>query len=838
MPVPLQPFFDHRHDSASAAGGDERFGPVSAEAVAPPASPDDGAVVDGAVVSTRGWIALAAEIVFGSIGIALGLGLVMVLLAMVAQPARAAAVEATRPAAAAPKGAESAAPAGRAAAPLAHGGAIARIETDRAAGLILHAGNGPIAAPLVASDARITVTGPVLRAHVIQRFVNPRGLGLATATSTAGPRTEATDDPFIEATYLFPLGDGAAVDHLTLTIGERRVEGRIVERGLARATYDRAREAGRPTALLEAERPNAFKTRVANIAPGETITVEIEYQQTLAPSNGAWQLRFPTVVAPRYSRDPSGGELAQAYVRPPSPAGSLPSPDGSSSSSNGSLSSSDGWQVASHRVATDVAPGSAVAIGPASYRLSVSVDPGFAVAAPRSATHRVSARLREPTAGPARGWQVDLAQPEPGDRDFVLEWQSQPAPMPRASLRLETRAGATYGLLVVDPPLSVAPTAIAGAEDAPLARETTFVIDTSGSMGGSSIDQARQALLFALERLRPGDAFNLIEFNSHHASLFAAAVPVDPRTLERARQWVRKLSARGGTEMRGAVSQALSAPLAAGRLGQVVLITDGAVDYEEQLVAQIEREIGDRRLFTVAIGSAPNSWFLRRLAEIGGGTLTQIGRIAEVERRMAALFSRLAQPASTDLALAVEGATLLDPPRLPRDLYAGEPLVALLRLSGPPAQVRLSGRQGQPWQLAVDVADAGSTATTAAGLHVLWARDAIEALGDRLRRLPADGDEARNLRREATALAIDHHLVTRYTSLVAVDPTTVRERSTPLASAAVPVAWPDGWTLPQTATPAGLELLLGMLLLAAGFVVLVHRRAARAIADILNGTRP
>ena len=191
MPVPLQPFFDHRHDSASAAGGYERFGPVSAESVAPPTSPDDGAVVDGAVVSTRGWIALAVEIVFGSIGIALGLGLVMVLLAMVAQPARAAAAEATRPAPAAPKGAESAAaaPAGRAAAPLAQGGAIARIETDRAAALILHAGNGPIAAPLVASDARITVTGPVLRAHVIQRFVNPRGLGLATATSAAGPRT-------------------------------------------------------------------------------------------------------------------------------------------------------------------------------------------------------------------------------------------------------------------------------------------------------------------------------------------------------------------------------------------------------------------------------------------------------------------------------------------------------------------------------------------------------------------------------------------------------------------------------------------------------------------------
>jgi Ca-activated chloride channel family protein len=640
------------------------------------------------------------------------------------------------------------------------------------------------------------------------------------STATAdGSLPDAPDEPFIEATYLFPLADGAAVDHLTLTIGGRRVEGRIVARDLARATYQRSRDAGRRTALLEAERPNAFKTRVANIAPGATVTVEFEYQQALAPMDGSWQLRFPTVVAPRYSRDPSGGELVQPHLR---------------------LPSSNGWQVASHRVAIDTTPAAVVAIAPASYRLSVSVDPGFAVVAPRSATHRISTRLREPTAGAARGWQVDLEQAEPGDRDFVLEWQSQPAPMPRASLRLETRAGATFGLLVVDPPLPIAATETSAGDvdHAPLARETTFVIDTSGSMGGSSIDQARQALLFALERLRPGDAFNLIEFNSHHAALFPAAVPVDPDTLERARRWVRQLSARGGTEIRGAVGEALSKPPADGRLGQVVLITDGAIDYEEQLIAQIERQIGDRRLFTVAIGSAPNSWFLRRLAEIGGGTLTQIGRVAEVERRMAALFARLAQPASTDLALAVEGAALLDGPRLPRDLYAGEPLVALLRLSGRPDRVRLSGRQDARWELAVDVADAGgSNAPTTAGLHVLWARAAIEVLDDRLRRLPADGDEARSLRRQATALAVDHHLVTRHTSLVAVDPTPGREPSAPLANAAVPVAWPDGWTLPQTATPAGLELLAGLLLLAAGFAVLVHRRAARAIAGICNGAR-
>lgn len=738
--------------------------------------------------SAGSWVALALEITVGAIGIAVGLGLAMVFLALVAAPAQAATF-----------GPERDGPGG-------------------AAALILEADGGDIVAPLVSSEATITVTGPVLRARVVQQFVNPPGL--------------SADDAFLEATYLFPLADGAAVDHLALTVGERRIEGRILERDAARAGYVQARDAGRRTALLEALRPNAFRTRVANIAAGETVTVEIEYQQTLAPADGSWQLRFPTVVAPRYSRDGSGGELAQPFLRP---------------------------------MAGDDATRAGSAIGPATYRLAISIDPGFTVAAPRSSTHRIATRLRDPAGGTARGWRVDVDE-QPGDRDFVLEWRAAPSSLPRAALRLETRGAETYGLLVVDPPqlqpqpMQLHPTrsgaepwlqpAAVRAEPAPLARELTLVIDTSGSMGGTAIEQARAAVRFALDRLRPDDVFNVIEFNSTHRTLFAAHVAADADNLARARHWVDRLAARGGTEMRGALAQALTAPPRPGTLGQVVFVTDGAVDDEAALMTQIEHQLGDRRLFTVAIGSAPNSTFLRKSAELGGGTLTQIGQLVEVERRMAALFARLSQPASTDLAIDVAGATLLDAPRLPRDLYAGEPLVTLLRLSGRPTQVRLSGRHDEPWQLAVDVADAGfpiaprsspadpddGAATADAGLHVLWARDAIEAIDDRLRRLPPDAAETRLLRRQAASLAIEHHLVTRHTSLVAVDPTAVRDLATPVVAAGVPSAMPAGWTLPQTATSAVLQLVAGLALLAVGFVVLGHRRFARALAAFCHRT--
>ena len=416
----------------------------------------------------------------------------------------------------------------------------------------------------------------------------------------------------------------------------------------------------------------------------------------------------------------------------------------------------------------------------------------------------------------------------PADRDFVLEWQPRDSTLPHAGLRVETHDGETYGLLIVAPPRGT------DTDRVRLPRETTFVVDTSGSMGGQSIEQARNALLFALDRLMPGDAFNLIEFNSRHRALFRMPVAVDDRSLAMARRWVRGLTAQGGTEMRGAVTSALAQPASAGRLGQVIFITDGAVDYEEELVSQIGELLGERRLFTVAIGSAPNSWFLRKAAEIGGGTLTQIGTLGEVERRMATLFTRLSNPVSTDLALEIEGATLLQPARLPRDLYAGEPLVTVLRLSAEPTLVKLKGRHETPWERKVDIADADAAG---AGLPGLWARGEIEAIDDQLQREAPTSETAATLRAQATRLAIDHRLVSRYTSLVAIDTRVARAPTDALLAVDAPAAWPAGWTLPQTATPAGLQLLLGCLLLIAGFGLLIQRRVCAWLATLFGAGR-
>ena len=731
--------------------------------------------------SVGGWLALAVKIALGAFGIGLALALAMIGLVLIASPAQAAS------------------------------------DPDGAMLLLERCGR-QVPAPLLSSEASLTVTGPVLRGRVTQRFVNE-------VEAVDGTAAASCESVFIEASYLFPLADGAAVDHLRLVVGERVIEGQIRERQAAVRAHEAARAEGRRSALLESRRPNAFSTRVANIAPGETVTIEIEYQQTLAPSDDVWQLRFPTVVAPRYSRDPDGGDLAQPYVVAANGAGGA---GGDTMDLILDETWEDWYRSKAAEPSFDDGPHPAESVEPAAGRfsLTVSLDAGVPILPPRSLSHRITAEA--PANGGSPAWRIAVDEAGPGDRDFVLEWQARASPVPRAGLRVETHDGQTYGLLVVDPPRGE------DSDRIRLPRETTFVIDTSGSMGGQSIEQARSALLFALDRLMPGDAFNLIQFNSQHSALFEAPVTVDARTLAQARRWIRGLHAQGGTEMGGAVAEALTQPLTEGRLGQVIFITDGAVDYEEELVRQIGDLIGERRLFTVAIGSAPNSWFLRKAAEIGGGTLTRIGSVDEVERRMAALFTRLARPASTDLALEVDGAELLQDPQLPRDLYAGDPLVAVLRLSGEPARVRLKGRHQAPWQMAVDIARADARG---AGLHALWARQEIEAIDDQLQRGARDEASRRQLRESATRLALAHHLVSRHTSLVAIDERVARTPGSPLVGVATPAAMPAGWTLARTATPAGLQLLLGSLLLVAGFALLVQRRVCAWLATVFGGRR-
>ena len=630
----------------------------------------------------------------------------------------------------------------------------------------------PVPAPTLKTDVSIVVTGIVARASVRQEFTNPSAV-------------------WAEGIYVFPLPEDAAVDHLRMKVGDRLIEGVIQERATAKAQYEQAKQEGRRAGLVEQERPNIFTTSVANIAPGAAITIEIEYQQTIRYDAGQFRLRFPMVVGPRYI--------------PGTPA---PGPAG------GRGWSPDTDQVPdASRITPPVEHPSRGPLNPVS--LTVELDPGAPLARLTASYHAVQ------TTPLADGrYRIELAQGTvPADRDFELVWQPSTEATPIATLFTERKGAETFAVLMVTPP---APGALDGLR---LPREAIFVLDNSGSMAGASIDQAKAALKLALDRLRPGDTFNVIRFDHTTDAVFPAAQPATQQNLATANRYVSRIQANGGTEMLPALQQALDGHEHPGRLRQVIFLTDGGVGNEQQLFAAIHERLGDSRLFTIGIGSAPNSHFMREAARLGRGTFTYIGSIKEVKEKMVTLFAKLESPALTDVEIeAVAGAEIV-PERIP-DVYLGEPITVALRAPALPSRVVLRGRLGvDVWERVLPVHPAGE----GAGLSSYWASGKIAALLDRRR----GGTSEDEIRRSVLELALTYHLVSPYTSLVAVDVTPVRPGDQTLESHALKTNLPNGWDytavfgLGQGATDAPVHLMLGLvtcLLAAALAVAAFHAR--------------
>ena len=364
--------------------------------------------------------------------------------------------------------------------------------------------------------------------------------------------------------------------------------------------------------------------------------------------------------------------------------------------------------------------------------------------------------------------------------------------------------GATYALAMILPPEQ-------HGDVTSLPRETVFIIDTSGSMGGEPIRQARAALELALSRLGPRDRFNIVAFDDSPTVLFSNSARADAGALAEARRFVRRLQSGGGTEMMAALHAAFAdgPEDSSGLLRQVIFITDGAVGNEEALFRAIAAQLGDRRLFTVGIGSAPNSHFMRKAAEFGRGTFTYIGRQSEVERKMQELFERLEKPMLRNIVLTWPDADAIVSPDPVPDLYAGQPIVVTAKFEHPVGSLQVTGQTADgEWQQSLQLLSGGQHA----GVATLWARDRIAGLDD-LIALQGETDE---LRGGILNLALAHRLVSRYTSFIAVERKVRKSIGLSSKSHNVSNLRPAGqsaqpFAYPQTATSALEAFWLGLL---------------------------
>jgi Ca-activated chloride channel family protein len=304
--------------------------------------------------------------------------------------------------------------------------------------------------------------------------------------------------------------------------------------------------------------------------------------------------------------------------------------------------------------------------------------------------------------------------------------------------------------------------------------------------------------------------------------------------LDRARKYVQNLSADGGTEMRPALELALHSPAAETHLKQIIFITDGSVGNEQELYALIETSIGNARLFTVGIGSAPNGWFMRKAAEAGHGSYTYVSALHEIDEKMGRLFRKLESPQLTDIRIQwPDGVTVDAYPETVADLYAGEPIVVKARLSGEPrkhSQVIVSGNSvSGGWNRKIDIDGMADRSVSSAGIAAIWARSRIEDLLESGQR-GTDPDETR---RAVIETALEHHLVSKFTSLVAIDKTPVRPQAAALDSERVPNLLPYGQStnaifgFPATATGAELQRITGIVCLLAALLMVAMRRQRR-----------
>jgi len=560
---------------------------------------------------------------------------------------------------------------------------------------------------------------------------------------------------------------------MTVKDGDRILEGEIQEKETARRIYQKARNAGKTASIVEQQRRNQFETRLANIGPGEAIEITISYLQNVSYSDFSYHLRLPMTFTPRWE---PGLNLA--------------------------LGQPGAGQAAPQMVAAGSTPGFKL-------KLHANLVSAAELATIESRYHDVDIRQVD------NGYSIDLLNPfEVVDRDFELSWTPSLQSHPSASLTTFNDGESVYAQLMLAPPLADA--------ISPQPREVILIIDTSGSMEGASMAQAKTALSHALKSLGPDDYFNLLQFNSVTDQLFDQSVAVTQASLYTAQNFINRLNANGGTDMAPALKAALSMPATPQLMRQVVFITDGAVGNETQLLQMVAEDLGESRMFTVAIGYAPNSWFMRKAAEIGRGSYIHIGKPEEVEEQMSALWGRIQLPALTDICVDWGDSAEFYPEIIP-DLYAGEPLWLLARLASEPTLIGLCGNlNGSGWEMTVNGWDAAAAGPGGDNLAKLWARKKIEALEDSL----MFGADPELTQLEITGLALDYGLLTRHTSLVAVDKTPRRNSNESLVQSDVPGLLPAGSSaqlagFPSTATGWLSQLLLSLfvLLLATSMLV-------------------
>jgi Ca-activated chloride channel family protein len=592
-----------------------------------------------------------------------------------------------------------------------------------------------LACPLKHTDVRAEISGFVARVTVAQEFTN-------------------SFKEKIEAVYTFPLPASAAVDRMTMKVGDRVVRGRVLRREEAQAVYEAARNAGQVASLLNQERPNIFTQSVANIMPGERVTVEISYVERLRYEDGTYEFSFPMTVGPRYVPGAAAGRQGGGFAPDTARV-----PDGS-------------------RVTPRPAPPGTRAGHDIS--LTVALDAGLPIEEIKSASHEIAVDRQGAHSAVVR-LKSGVTIP---NKDFVLRYDAAGKRIGDALLTHRGDRGG-YFTLILQP--ADRPEA---ADITP--KEIVFVLDTSGSMSGFPIDKAKEAMKHALDGLNPQDTFNLITFAGDTHVLFPAPVSPTPENLTKAQAFLASREGSGGTEMMKAIRAALDPSDSQAHVRVVCFMTDGYVGNDMEIVSEV-RNHPNARVFAFGIGSSVNRFLLDRVAEEGRGEVEYVSLSDDGSAAARRFHERVRSPLLTDISLEWDGVRVEDtyPKRVP-DLFSAKALVVTGRYAAAGRGVlHLRGRQrGRDFarDIAVEFPDAEPRHDVLASL---WARARVEDLMSQDYAGAQRGRMRDDLKETVTQLGIEYGLMTQFTSFVAVEEMVVNDGGT-VRRVEVPVEMPEG----------------------------------------------
>lgn len=583
--------------------------------------------------------------------------------------------------------------------------------------IILDSENNPSTVdhfPLKATDVVANVNGMIAEIYVTQTYSNE------------------SETP-INARYVFPTSSDVSVHGMKMTIGDEIITAQIKEKEEAKEVYEEAKEEGKSASLLEQKRPNVFTMDVANIMPGDTISIELHYTQLITPEEGIYEFIFPTVVGPRY---------VAASVS-----------DGDSVSSGNSVSSNDNdWLATPYLPDGDTPPGE--------YNITVNLSTGIPISDVSCKSHDILVDKSSDSNA-----KITLANPDDyaGNRDFILKYKLSGEAI-QSGLVLTSNQGngvskdENFFMLTIQPPERYEPEDIAP-------REYIFVLDISGSMSGYPLDTAKDLIRDLVTSLNETDTFNLILFANETTLLSPNSLPATSHNVKAATRLIDKLEGGGGTSLLPALEDAMAIPEAEGYARSVVVITDGYVFNDREIISCISENMNKASFFSFGIGTAVNDYLIKEIAGCGLGESFIVTDSEDAAESAERFRTYIEAPLLTDMDISFDGFDVYDvEPALPSILYAKQPIVLFGKWTGNPGgTITITGKSGgEDYIQEIPVTDVTVDMESEA-IRYLWARthlDRIQGYG----RFTYD----ESIKEEITRLGLEYNMVTPYTSFVAV----------------------------------------------------------------------